>query len=214
MHIIKLLFGMSGRMNRMTYVLMSLIVGVLGYSLSIGFELASNSNPEQSVSGGSWVVLIFSLYVQAAMLTKRIRDTGSSTALVWIYYVGILLGFPLLFFGLVSTIALVAGFLLLGVTVIITLYAVFAGSAPNDKESKSRKSTLHGLAFSDPYANSEEQQAYNANADAIIARAVAERRETQQSAREHVQKPTSPSGQRSVGKGGFGKRTSPTFGHR
>ena len=50
MHIIKLLFSMSGRMNRMTYVLMSLIVGVLGYSLSIGFELASAANPEQSTS--------------------------------------------------------------------------------------------------------------------------------------------------------------------
>jgi len=212
MQIIKLLFSMSGRMNRMTYVLMSLIVGVLGYSLSIGFELASAANPKDGVISASWAVIILSLYVQAAMLTKRIRDTGSSTALVWIYYAGILLGFPLLFFGLVSIIALVVGFILLGITVIITLYAVFAGSAPIDNESKSGKSTFHGLAFSDPSANSEGQQAYNANADAIIARAVAERREAQQSAREHAQKPTSSSGQ-PTGKVGFGKRTSPTFGH-
>ena len=162
-------------------------------------------------------MLVFSLYVQAAMLTKRIRDTGSSTALVWIYYVGLMLGLPLIFFGIVSTIALVAGFLLLGITVIITLYAVFAGSAPDSKESKSGKSgksALHGLAFSDPSANSEEQQSYNADADAIIAKAVAERREAQQSAREQAQKQTHPSGQQSAGKGGFGKRTSPTFGHR
>ena len=214
MHIIKLLFSMSGRMNRMTYVLMSLIVGVLGYTLTLGFELASATNPEQSTSSGTWIVLILSLYVQAAMLTKRIRDTGSSTSLVWIYYVGILLGIPLLLFGLVSTIALVVGFLLLGISVIVTLYAVFAGSAAGSEESKSGKSALHGLAFSDPSTNSEGQQTYIANADAIIAKAVAERREAQQSAREPVQNQSQPNSQRTPQQSGFGKRSAPTYGHR
>ncbi len=214
MHIIKLLFSMSGRMNRMTYVLMSLIVGVLGYSLSIGLELASNSNPKDGVISVSWAVIALSLYVQAAMLTKRIRDTGSSTSMVWVYYVGILLGIPLLLIGLVSTIALMAGFLLIGITIIITLYAVFAGSAPASKKSKSGKSALHGMAFSNPAANSAGQQAYNANADAIIARAVAERREAQQSARQQSHNRSHPNGQQHPQQNGFGKRTSPAFGHK
>ena len=211
MHIVKLLFSMSGRMNRMTYVLMSLIVGVFGYSLSIGFELANVTNLKQDTISGSWVVLVLSLYVQAAMLTKRIRDTGSSTALIWIYYIGVLLGTPLLLFGIVEPTALVAGLLLLGITVIITLYAVFAGSAPDNKESKS---ALRGMAFSDPYANSEGQQAFNADADAIIAKAIIERREAQKSAREHVPNPSHPSGQRPVKKGKFGKRSTPSFGNK
>ena len=85
MHILKLLFSMSGRMNRISYVLVSLIVGVLGYSLSIGFELAGHAIPEQNSSIGFWTVLISNIYIQAALLTKPIRDTGNSTALVWIY---------------------------------------------------------------------------------------------------------------------------------
>lgn len=214
MQIIKLLFSMSGRMNRKTYVLLSLIVGILVYSLSIGFELASNSNPKNGVISVSWGTIILSLYVQAAMLTKRIRDTGSSTTLVWIYYVGILLGIPLIFFGFVSKIALAAGFLLLGISIIITLYAIFAGSTADEYGSKPGKSTLDDLSFSDQSEIFEGQHAFNANADAIIAKAIAERQEAQNSNKKHVQKLSNPNGQRLAEKCRFGKRATPAFGQR
>ena len=97
---------------------------------------------------------------------------------------------------------------------IITLYAVIAGSAPGDKQSKFEKTALHGMTFNDPDANSDGHQACNENADAIITKAMAERHQEPQSTRDPTHKSTQSSGHRRGEPSGFGKRSVSTFGNQ
>lgn len=218
MYALKLLFSMSGRMNRMTYILVSLVAGVLGMGLTVGLEFASIYNPKPSIGITSSVIVLLGIYSQAAMLTKRIRDTGRSTTLVWVYYITLVLGLIILMLGFVLLLAgsfyivpMLIGILLLGVSFIITLIAIFARSAPTTMTS-----SLNGLASSDPMAMQDDPKDYNSDADAIIARALEKRRIADETRREDVLRPitrgTTP--QRPASPGGFGRRNAPAFGNR
>ena len=210
---LKLLFSMSGRMNRTTYILISFVAGTLTSALAFGIDLAAYSDPEHTTSNASWAIMLLGIYSQAAMLTKRIRDTGKSTALVGVYFVSLALGLIAFVFGLVSPIALIIGVLLLGVSGIITLIAIFAQSAPG---GNSKSSTLDGLAMNDPMTNPQADDDFNADADAIIARALEMRKNEQESAGEDVLRPVTRAATpvQKGQSGGFGRRNAPAFGNR
>jgi len=220
MYALKLLFSMSGRMNRLTYILVSLVAGVLGMGLTVGLEFASIYNPKPSIGLTSTVIVLLGIYSQAAMLTKRIRDTGKSTSLVWVYYITLVLGlisfmigFVLLFTGSFYLVPMLIGVLLLGVSFVITLIAIFARSAPTNNTS-----SLNGLASSDPMAIQGNSGDYNSDADAIIARALEKRRIADETRREDVLRPitraTNNVSPIQAGSGGFGRRNAPAFGNR
>ena len=213
MYALKLLFSMSGRMSRMSYILTSFIAGILGSGLVLGIDLAAYANTGQTSGNVTWAIMLLSIYSQAAMLTKRIRDTGRSTSLVWVYYITLVVGFIVFFIGFISPIAFILGMVILCVPVIITLIAIFAGSAPIGNLNSH---ALDGLASSDPMSKSLDDAEFSADADAMIARALEMRKIEQQSANEDVLRPVTraAASAHSASSGGFGRRAAPAFGNR
>ncbi len=203
-----LLFGFSGRIGRLNYFLTSLVTSlILGTIAGFGvaWMMMDFSNPAPWVVIA--VVVLLSFYVQAALLTKRIRDIGKGLALVWAFYGTIIVNVILTPMLLASTALQTLSWMLTIFTLGIALYAIFKRGDPGMAPD--------GLANSSPAVFSGAPAAELAEistADEIIARALAERKQAQQQAT--ARQTSVPTTRSTPAQGGFGRRQNPAFGTR
>ncbi len=209
MDVINLLFSFSGRIGRLRYFFTSLIVGIVA-SIVLSMTMVSLDPTSKFVvpGPGSSLISILSLIIQASLLTKRIRDTGSSLALVWIFYICLLLSFPLLLMIFVSPVYAIASLVLSLVSVGIGLYALFKRGTPDYAPTPGQFGGSPSTGFGDEMRALTSEEA---DANAIIARALAAREPSQA-------KPVAQAVQAVVrsrpASGGGGQRQRPAFGQR
>lgn len=206
------LFSFSGHINRRRFFWVSTIVGIPGMLLFVlflaafvGFENIQDMQAGDATTTKLAIVILLHgggmSYISAALIFKRIRDAGHIEAFSWVYAVLLVLSIMMTvdqarlghFGGDASGII---GLILAG----ISFFALFAKSSPHNQTlaTSPAKNTGPGNGNHD-----------DSSADAIIARAVEERRLTQQ-----TQQVTRPALTRSSGPATFGNRAKPGFGTR
>jgi len=212
MGLLGILFSFSGHINRRRFFWVSTIVGIPGMLLFVlflaafvGFENIQDMQAGDATTTKLAIVILLHggvmSYISTALMFKRIRDAGYNEAFSWVYAV-------LLVLSIMTTVdqaqlgqfggnaSGIIGLILAG----ISFFAFFAKSSPHNQTLATSPAVNTG-----PVNGNHD----DSSADAIIARAVEERRAAQQ-----TQQVARPAPVRTSMPTSFGNRRKSNFGTR